>query len=339
MAVLSKRSILILATVIVIVVIILSSVVYLNYQKPYAGGTVSIRFGDLPFATSALCYVAKNQNFFGSNGINLTITPYASGQAGISALLNGSADVAYAGEFSFVANGVLKAQNISAIASMVKYQDFYLVARKDRGIENLRDLAGKKIAVTLNGASEFYLGTLLQSNGLGIQNVTLVNLPASQMVDAITVGSADAIVVSPPYFEQAQTQLAANAVVWPAQSYQNGYGLLLCRDSWIAENPDVAVRFLKSLLQAENYLINNPSSAKAIVQKELNETQDFIVQTWSDYQFSLTLDQSLVLAMQNEARWLISSNLTDTTTVPKIMNYVYVNGLKSVSPATVDIIG
>jgi NitT/TauT family transport system substrate-binding protein len=334
-----KRKIIVLSVAVLIVVVILGSFVYLNSQRFYIGNVESVTFGDLPFATSALVYVAQNQNFFAANGISLVVKSSATGQANINALLKNNVDVAYAGEFAFVANGALLGQNISAIGSIVKYQDFYLVARKDRGIQNLNDLTGKKIAVTLNGASEFYLGTLLELNGLNIRNVTLVNLPSSQMVNAITNGAVDAIVTSPPYFEQAQTLLADNAVIWPAQSYQWGYGLLLCRNSWIAQNSNLVVRFLKSLHQAENYIINNPSSAEVILQKELNQTQDFIAQTWPDYQFSLTLDQSLILAMQSEARWLISNNLTNATSVPNFLNYVYVNGLESVNPESVNIIG
>ena len=60
---------------------------------------------------------------------------------------------------------------------------------------------------------------------------------------------------------------------------------------------------------------------------------------WSQNQFSLSLDQSLILAMQDEAQWLISNNLTNATTVPNFINYVYRDGLKSVKPGAVNIIG
>jgi NitT/TauT family transport system substrate-binding protein len=43
--------------------------------------------------------------------------------------------------------------------------------------------------------------------------------------------------------------------------------------------------------------------------------------------------------MQDEARWLINNNLTTATSVPNFLNYVYVDGLKSVSPESVNIIG
>ena len=49
---------------------------------------------------------------------------------------------------------------------------------------------------------------------------------------------------------------------------------------------------------------------------------------WSQNQFSLSLDQSLLLAMQDEAQWLISNNLTNATVVPNFIDYMYVDGLR-----------
>lgn len=59
---------------------------------------------------------------------------------------------------------------------------------------------------------------------------------------------------------------------------------------------------------------------------------------WQVHQFSLSLDQSLITAMEDEARWMIKNNLTSEKQVPDFMNYVYVDGLKAVKPEAVNII-
>ena len=72
--------------------------------------------------------------------------------------------------------------------------------------------------------------------------------------------------------------------------------------------------------------------------KTLNYTSEYLTTVWSDYQFSVTLDQAQLLAMQDEAQWLISNHLTNATTVPNFISYVYEDGLKSVKPGAVNII-
>jgi NitT/TauT family transport system substrate-binding protein len=123
---------------------------------------------------------------------------------------------------------------------------------------------------------------------------------------------------------------------------QNGQQLdvvLSCQNNWITANPELVKRFLKALNQAETYLVNNPSKAEAIVQKQLNVTGTLGAEIWSDHQFSLSLDQSLIASMQDEAQWLIQNNLTNSTAIPNFQNYIYVTGLEAVNPEAVNIAG
>ena len=92
-------------------------------------------------------------------------------------------------------------------------------------------------------------------------------------------------------------------------------------------------------MQAEDFVINHPAEAKAIVKNQLNLSDAYMDKVWSQNQFSLSLDQSLLLAMQDEAQWLINNNLTNATSVPNFTDYVYMDGLKSVKPDAVNIIG
>jgi len=60
---------------------------------------------------------------------------------------------------------------------------------------------------------------------------------------------------------------------------------------------------------------------------------------WFQNQFSLSLDQSLILAMEDEARWMISNSLTTEKTVPNFLDYIYPDGLSAVKPGAVRIAG
>ena len=53
----------------------------------------------------------------------------------------------------------------------------------------------------------------------------------------------------------------------------------------------------------------------------------------------LSLDQSLVTAMEDEGRWMIDNNLTTEKTIPNFRYYIYSKGLMEVNPDAVNIIG
>jgi NitT/TauT family transport system substrate-binding protein len=335
---LNKRNLVVIAVITLVIAIVLSSFVFLNYQNSYQGKVESIVYGDSITGSSALIYVAQNQKFFAENGIDFSIQKYTSGPNAINATKNSEVDVGYSSEFAFVGSSALKNENLSIIATVAKVEGYFLIARKDLGIQNPSDLAGKRVGVAIGTITQFYLGRFLELNNVESKTVTLVNMPFSQTVDALENGTVDAVVSFSPYSDQIQSQLAGNVVTWSAQSSQEGYGLIFCRDSWITQHPDLVVRFLKSLKQAEDYLVNNPTAAKSIFQKTLNRTEAETATVFSQVSFSLSLDQSLLLEMQDEAQWLISNNLTNATAIPNFLNYIYLDGLESAKTNSVTVI-
>ena len=70
-------------------------------------------------------------------------------------------------------------------------------------------------------------------------------------------------------------------VMWPAQADQFGYFEAICQRNWATAHPDLIVRFLKSLVQAENFNVNNQSKAIALVAKELNYSSTYTASVWS----------------------------------------------------------
>ena len=175
-------------------------------------------------------------------------------------------------------------------------------------------------------------------NGVSASDVTVMNMTLSQAEDAIIKGSVDAIVNWQPYSNSVEDNLGSNAVVWSVQSSQQSFGVLTCRTDWIAANPEVVKQFLKSLAQAEEFVNENPAQAKVIVKEQMNFTDAHMETVWSQNQFSLSLDQSLIGALEDESRWMISNNLTDKTAVPNFLDYIYLDGLISVKPESVNII-
>ncbi len=97
-------------------------------------------------------------------------------------------------------------------------------------------------------------------------------------------------------------------------------------------------RFLQALSQARDYAVRHPAEAQAIVQKRLNYDNAYVVDIWSHHQFSLSLDFSLLVAMNDEARWLMSNGLTADREVPNWLDYVYLDGLRAVEPTAVNIV-
>jgi NitT/TauT family transport system substrate-binding protein len=333
-----KRNLIVIAVVILVIAIVLSSFVYLNSQKLYTGNAESITIGLYPSEYNSLIYIAKDQQYFMSNGLEITLKNYSSGAASVRGMLDREVDLATASEF-VVVNNAMQNASLQAFGTVSKYLNLYLVGRTDKGINSVADVAGKRIGVAIGSSNQFYLGRYLDLNNINLGQVTLVNCNFAETPHALANGTVDVALTFQPFLNQIQDLLGDKIRVWPAQADQFGYFEAICTKDWGAPHSDLIVRFLKALVQAEDFNLNHQDQAIALVAEELNYTKSYTVSVWPDYQYSVTLDQSFVLLMQDESRWLINNNLIGASSIPNLLDYVYVDGLKSVRSESVNIIG
>lgn len=309
--------------VILIVVAVTALLIYINppntpHQNQLEPVTVGAEFSQV----NTLLFIAQNLTYFTDNGLNVTIRPYISGAAALTGMVNGEVNIAASSEFTVV-NKILADSNISIIGAIDRFQQINLAARRDRGIQNVTDLVNKSVGVTFGTSAEYFFGRFLELNGINHSQVKTVNLQPNHMVEALSNGTVDAVVTWQPYLYQIHNQMANNIAEWPAQSGQQVYSVLSAATSWLETHNKTVTQFLAAISQAEDYLQSNPAGVENLLMNQLNYTRDYVESVWPAHKFTLSLDQSLVLIMEDEARWLIANDLTNATGVPDFQNYTY----------------
>jgi NitT/TauT family transport system substrate-binding protein len=303
-----------------------------------SGKLEALTLAVVPTELNALLYVAEAQKLFAANGLQVTLKEhYDSGASAAAGMLNGEADIALAAEFPIVRQ-VFNKKDITSVGTIAKYENTYIIWRTDSGIKTIQDLKGKKVGVTLKTISEFYLGRTLDLNGINIQQVTLIDTRAPDSEKAIAGREVDAVATWEPWVAQINHRMGKEVITMPLQNGQYGCWNLVGTSGWIKNHPNIIKRLIKSLVQAESYITSHASEAKAIVRKRMNFDDAYLEIIWQRYQFSLSLDQSLILAMEDEARWMIENKLTKETNVPNFLDYIYEDGLRAEKPEAVDII-
>lgn len=318
-----KKSLKVLIVIVLVIVALTALLVYLKppsatNQNQLEPVIVGAEFSQV----NTLLFIAQNLSFFSNNGLNVTIQPYISGAAALDAMVDGDVDIAASSEFTVVTK-ILGDSNISIIGAIDRFQQINLAARKDRGIQNVTDLVNKSIGLTPGTSAVYFFGRLLELNQMNHSQVKIVNIQPNHMVEALTNGTVDAVITWQPYLYQIHNQMANNIVEWSAQSGQQVYSVLSAKTSWLETHNKTVTQFLDAISQAENYLQSNPVDGKNIIMNQLNYTQEYLESIWPDHNFALSSDQSLVLIMEDEARWLIANDLTNATGVPSFQNYFY----------------
>lgn len=302
-----------------------------------SGKIETLTIAAVPTELNAMVYIAEDQKFFARNGLRVTLKSYDSGATAAAGMLNAEADIALAAEFPIVRQ-VFNKKDIISFGTITKYENTYIIWRTDSGIKTVQNLKGKRIGVTLQTISEFYLGRALELNGVSVRQVTLVDAKAAELQKTLLNGEVDAVATWEPWITQINRRMGKQVVTRALQSGQYAYWNLVSTTNWTKKHSNILKRLMKSLVQAEDYIVSHQDEAKAIVRKRMNFDEAYMEIIWPRYQFALCLEQSLITAMEDEARWMIKNNLTNEKQVPDFLNYIYPDGLKAVKSEAVNII-
>jgi NitT/TauT family transport system substrate-binding protein len=306
-------------------------------QGAGAPPATSLVLGTTSNEVNSLILIAQDLGYFAGNGLNVVDKTYPSGVAALDGLFDGAVDLATGSEFAFV-NRVLAGDDICTIGAISRSSIEYLVGRADRGLETVADLEGKTIGVPLGSRPEFALDRFLYLRGIDPAAVTLVDVPAPLSPDALANGDVDAVATWQPYVDRIRERIGEDIVSWTMQQDQPSYTLVMCKGTWADDHGELLTRLLSALVQAESYVIHNPEAARAAIQAHLGYSTDYIEDVWPDYSFSVMLDQALVVAMEDQARWIITHNLGPDRRTPDFLDYVYFAGLETVKPEAVNVI-
>lgn len=260
-----------------------------NSRTTTSSGTPeSIIIGTTPSESTALIDIADDQGYFSANGLSVQLRDYENGLEAVKDMKRGKVNISASAEYPIVL-AAFNNENISIIASIDKIQSAYLVCRKDRGIENLSDIKGKKIGVPRGTINEFYLGRILDLHDISLKDISLVDVKQSQSEDTLANGSVDSIIIRYDRIDSIEQRLGSDIVMWPAQSGYASPEVMACKDNWLSDHPETISRLIKSLNSAQEYLVNHPDEAKAILQKRLNYSDAFMAIIWPNNQYSLSL--------------------------------------------------
>ena len=141
-----------------------------------------------------------------------------------------------------------------------------------------------------------------------------------------------------PYTYEIKKRLGDRVVSWPGQNGQQFYNILVSRDQFIKAKPEALVRLFRALDRAAAFVKQNKDEALEITAQQLKVDASVLKDQWIGSKYELSLDQSLLIAMEDKARWMINHKLTEQTRLPDFLDYFYVEPLAKVDPKAVRLI-
>jgi NitT/TauT family transport system substrate-binding protein len=287
---------------------------------------------------AALAEVAQAQGYYLEEGLVATPHRHPYGKLALREVLDGKADFATVAETP-VMFAIMKGEKISVIASIQSAnKSNAIVARRDKGILTPNDLKGRKIAVTMGTTSHFFMDTFLSVQGISRKDVKVIDLKPGELRSALIQGDIDAASVFNPYVIQLQGQLGNRGVTFYDENIYTQTFNIVATQEYIRINPEKVKKMLRALIRAEEFISQNPAEAQKIVSDFSRIDRNLVREISAVTTFSVGLDQSLLLALEDESEWAMKNKLTDQTQMPNYLDFIYFEGLESVKAEAVRIL-
>lgn len=293
---------------------------------------------DLSLPQAFLVQLAFTKGYFADEGLDATLRLQTSGKTALHAVLAGNADLATVSETPIVF-ARLERKPVAIIATVgTASKNLAVVARKDQGISAPADLQGKKVGVTLGTNAEFFLDTISIANGIGRNRIMIVNLEPEAMLPALVSGQVGAVATWEPQVIRLQKELGERGVTfYNEELYTENYNLVT-RPDYVVQHPVRVQKLLRALVKAEAFAQQNPGEARRILAESSGLDLALVNAIWDSFDLRVTLQQSLVIALEDQARWATQRTGNEAVRIHDYQADISPLGLLAVKPAAVRLI-
>ena len=230
---------------------------------------ITLRIGYMPnYASMWAVMTGINHGEFAEEGITIELIQFQDGPSEIAAMEGGSVDLSYIGKG---AHRLCILGNATIFAPSSVHTTDKVIVTAESGIQELTDLADKKIGYNAGSSSETTLDNALKTAGLSRDDVQLYNLEPSYMVSAMISGDLDACVTWNPFSNQILTTLEGT---WEIEFSDGSTNMSswICLPAYAQSDRDTLVRFSRALYKAMDWG-SKPENAEQVAQWCANETK------------------------------------------------------------------
>jgi len=287
----------------------------------------------------ATVWIAENKGYFKKHNINLTIQEHDSGRNALESMLNDSTiNIATVAQTPVVFNSFNQEPYVIFATMAYSLDDIKVLARIDHDITRPEDLKGKKIGATKRSTGHYFLEGFLAHYHYDLNDISLQDINASELGKKLEAGDVSAITSWEPHISKAEAALGKDnltLMISPTPFRKDFFFTTL--KSYSKKHGQQLEQFLKALVEAENFIHDNPAESQAIISKRLNTDPELIKRIWDTFTFEISLEHSIMVNLEDEAIWAakLSSKIIE---IPNYFDFIDKQPLTNVKPHDVNLI-
>ncbi|WP_334686042.1 ABC transporter substrate-binding protein [Janthinobacterium sp. CAN_S1] len=289
-------------------------------------------------AASGAFFVAEQRQLFPQHGLVLQTQRYALGKQALAAVIEGRADMAVVADTPFVL-AIAKGNQVAVVSTVFgSRKTAALLVRADRGMRTAADLRGRRIGTVFGTNAQYFLDKLLEHQGIAAHEVSIVDYAPAALLTAMRDGEVDAITTWQPELARLQQALGKKVAALFEQDLFVYRFLLVGKVEFIDSHQQEIQRLLAALADTQQYMLDQPLDARQTVAAAVGLPPELMSSFFEPVDYGLSLDQSLLLALDDQTRWARQRQIITNRAVPNYLDYLRPQPLQAVLPSAISII-
>lgn len=287
---------------------------------------LEVHIGDQP--SFFILKIAEENGYFDEEfdgtGVKIVVDNFVNqGSAIVEAMNAGDVELGVLGTMPLVTADANDSHFVAISSVNLSENGFKLYAGADTGITSVDQFKGKKIGVKFSSNEHEMLLTLLSNAGLSDTDVEIVNLSAEDSLSSLISGDVDGAILKGDQLNAAD----ASGAVIVADNSQSGIieNLLIGREEFVKEHPEVVTGVLKVLERAKQWIDENPEETVDIFVRLTGTEKEVAQVSFESRTRSISIDENKFIApIQRTLDFLVSQGtIEDSLTIDDIVDTSY----------------
>lgn len=243
------------------------------------------------------------------------VGPFPNHAPSLQAVVGGSADFGFWGSTTPALAAILAGSPLVFTQFLIYApRSTAIIVKKDSGIDSVKDLVGKRVAVNRSGLGEFLVVAALEKNGVPRDAVEFVYLNPPDAAPAFGQGKVDAWSMWSPGVDIARQQFDAKDIFFEGTDldFLIDYSSLVTQRKFAEENGDLVRAVINAFKVEGDWMTQNPLESEKLIQAEAgydNAVRNHLVGLGRKNNFYEADDGKFLTDFQKAADWLADRSI------------------------------
>jgi NitT/TauT family transport system substrate-binding protein len=230
---------------------------------------------------------------FAPPGYKIEVVPFETPTDGKNAVLTGTVDTCVHGIAAFLL-GAAAGEPVVIVAAATN-RGMGIIADAKSDIKTIKDLRGKRVAITPGSTQEVVILERLKAEGMSIKDIQPIRLSFSDMPAALARGDIDAYVGAEPGPGISLANGTGRLVEYPYSTSIGSLNMILsASEKMIKENPERLKMIVEMHKKATDYAMAHPEEMIEVAMQKLGQQRASIEKAVPNVELTWKIDETFI---------------------------------------------